>query len=137
MTLTGPVSIDAASTRIQVDSAAALSINAGLDASSAVAPLQLAALDGGQLNLPGGVKTGAGLVKTGAGAATIGGDVVLSGETEVAAGKLTLMGPNQLANAFDVAAGATLVVTGAHTFAPTARLTGNGLVQGTDRKSVV
>jgi hypothetical protein len=56
---------------------------------------------------------------------------VLSGETEVAAGKLTLMGPNQLANAFDVAAGATLVVTGAHTFAPTARLTGNGLVQGT------
>ncbi|MBL9163963.1 MAG: hypothetical protein JNL18_14620 [Planctomycetaceae bacterium] len=131
VTLTGPVSIDAASTRIQVDSAAALSINAGLDASSAVAPLQLAALDGGQLNLPGGVKTGAGLVKTGAGAATIGGDVVLSGETEVAAGKLTLMGPNQLANAFDVAAGATLVVTGAHTFAPTARLTGNGLVQGT------
>jgi autotransporter-associated beta strand protein len=134
VTLAGPVTIDPddpAPTRIQLNQAAVLSIGAGLDASSAEAPLQLATSTGSQLNVSNGLETGAGLVKSGAGAVTIGGNIVLAGETEVAAGKLTLTGPTQLTSAFDVAAGATLAINGAHTFSSTARLTGNGLVQGT------
>ncbi len=133
VTLSGPVTInpdDPAPTRIQLNQSAVLSIGAGLDASSAEAPLQLATSTGSQLNVSNGLQTGAGLVKSGAGAVAVGGNIVLVGETEVAAGKLTLAGPTQLTGAFDVAAGATLAISGAHTFSSTARLTGNGLVQG-------
>lgn len=131
--LTGAVTIDPddpAATRIQLNQGAVLSVGAGLDASSAEAPLQLATSAGSQLTVSNGLATGAGLVKSGAGAVTVGGDVVLVGETEVEAGKLTLTGPTQLTDHFDVAAGATLAISGSHTFSSSARLTGNGLVQG-------
>lgn len=133
VTLSGAVTIDPddpAATRIQLNQGALLSVGGGLDASSAEAPLQLAASTGSQLTVSNGLATGAGLVKSGAGAVTVAGDVVLVGETEVEAGKLTLTGPTQLTSHFDVAAGATLAISGSHTFSSDARLTGNGLVQG-------
>ena len=129
-TLNGAVSVAADSTRIQLQAGATLAVQNGLDASAAATPLHLAVGTGGQLNVAGGLQS-PGLVKSGAGAATVSGDVVLTGTTNVDAGKLTLTGPAQLGTHFDVASGATLAISGAHTFSESARLTGNGLVQGT------
>jgi autotransporter-associated beta strand protein len=131
VTLSGAVSVTEDSTRIQLQEGATLSIANGLDASATATPLELATAAGSQLNVASGLQAAAGLVKSGAGNATISGNIVLAGTIDVDAGKLTLAGPTQLDSHFDIAPGATLAISGAHTFGSEARLTGTGLVQGT------
>jgi serralysin len=130
-TLNGPVTAGAESTRIQLESSSQLTIAGPFDASAADQPVQFAVPIGSQVTLPNGLQAASGVSISGGGNVSIGGSVALGGTSEVAAGKLALSGPGQLAGDFHVAAGATLAVSGGHTFAPSATLSGGGLVQGT------
>lgn len=129
-TLSGPMTVAAESARIQLGAAAQMSISTVLDASAATAPVELALATGAQMTLTNGVDAAEGLHVSGGGSVSIDGDIELGGRSVVEAGKLTLSGANHLAAEFNVAAGATFTVLGAHTFAPSAALTGSGLVQG-------
>jgi serralysin len=129
--LSGPITVAAESTRVQLGAAAQLSISSVVDASAAESPVEFALPAGAQIALTNGLEAAEGVHVLGGGNVSIGGDVDLGGTSVVEAGKLTLSGPTQLAAELNVAAGATLAISGGHTFAPSAALTGGGLVQGT------
>lgn len=129
--LSGPITVGAESARIQLGASSQLSMTGEFDATAATAPVEFSLPTGTQITLPNGVQASEGLHVLGGGVVSIGGDVQLGGTNTVEAGKLALSGPAQLTAKFDVGAGATLAVNGGHTFASSAELTGNGLVQGT------
>lgn len=131
VTLSGAVTVGGAATRIQLQDGAKLAINNGVNASAATAPLELATDAGSQLSIVDGLQAASGLVKSGAGNVIASGNIVLQQTVDVDAGKLTLAGPTPLGAHFDVAEGATLAISGAHTFTSSAKLTGKGLIQGT------
>src|SRR5690606_33664162 len=123
--LSGPVIVAEESARIQLGAAAQLSMTGEFNASVAEEPVQFSLPAGSQISLANGLEAAAGVHVLGGGSVFIGGDIDLGGTTIVEAGKLTLSGPSQLASEFNVDAGGTLAVTGGHTFASAAALSGN------------
>lgn len=85
---------------------------------------------GAELTFDGELSVGQQVQKTGGGAAIVAGTAAVSGDVDVNAGELSLLGSGALTGSLHVAAGAALTVQGVQWLTETTRLTGAGEVRG-------